>query len=241
MSSEVERLRREVQSLTDRLKKCGMDAGTKKAKRRKRGTAGSQVTPGATSTLVEVPSTGRRRRGRRAKRGTMEGEIVISREELVRSLTVKASKTSAIDYFDLLPENFEYLKQISTAFERVQWMSCQLFWKPAVGTTFGGLVTYAVDWDSDLGANVGRAKLSAYTPVVSHAVWQDSQKTPLVLPPSRLMSRTWYLFSHSSADVVDKQPGRIGIAADCSASNSDVLLGEMWVRYSVKFSGTRSS
>lgn len=241
MASEVERLRREVQSLTDKLRAVEVGPTKKPTRRRRRAAASvASATPGTSATVTAVPMLGVGRR-RRRRRGTRvgEGEIVIQREELIRSLKLVKGNVSAQDYVDLSPGQFQFLKSISKAFERIQWIACMIYWKPAVGTTFGGLVSYAVDWDSDVSADgLTRAKIQAYTPVCSHAVWQDTQNRPLVLPPSRLMSRTWYLYDHTGADTVDKQPGRLVVGADASAQTTDVILGELWIKYHVKFSGT---
>lgn len=240
MGSEAERLRREVQSLTDRLRSVELRGAGSKKRGKSKAKAPPQV-PGAMTSISGQRSRSGSSRRRGARNRVAEGEVAFQREELVRTLTLVKGRTDAADYFDLVPGNFEYLKVLSKAFERVQWINCALYWKPAVGTTFGGLVSYAVDWDSDIDRNITRAKLSAYTPVCSHAVWADNQRQPLVLPPSRLMSRTWYLYDHSSADVVDKQPGRIGVVATASAVDADTVLGEIWVKYHVKFSGTKPS
>lgn len=228
----MERLRREVQSLTDKL--ASVNVG------RKKGAKPKNVVPGTSGTVQSVPLRTRRRRNRGGG-NVADGEVSMQREELIRSLTTikAAGAVSAVikDYIDLQPMNFAFMRSLSKAFERIQWLSCHIYWKPAVGTTAGGLVSYAIDWDSDAN-NVSRTDMSGYTPVLTHAVWQDSQKTPMVLPPSRLMSRKWYLFDHSGADNVDKQPGRLLVSAE---TTDPMLVGELWIRYHVKFSGTRPS
>lgn len=155
---------------------------------------------------------------------------------MVRTIKLAANKVDVSDYIDLIPSNFSFLKTFADVFERIKWHTLHVYWKPAVGTTYGGLVAYAVDWDS-VGSLANRQQISAYTPNVSHAVWQDGQRQPLVLPPARLMSRQWY--TPESGDAVDKQPGRLMISASGTSSTAETLLGELWVQYTVTLSGTK--
>lgn len=107
-----------------------------------------------------------------------------------------------------------------------------MFWKPAVGTTVGGLITYGIDWDSD-SPKTDRVAISAYTPNATHAVWADNSSRPLIIPPQRLMSRLWYTFDSTAKQ--DAQPGIVVWAVEGDKSK---LMGEFWMRYKVKFSGT---
>lgn len=236
--STAEQLRRELQALTDKMNNLSVAKKRKRSRRKK--TSGIAPVPG-TSAVAQVQSLGKKARRRRGQPSAVgEGEIVFSREELIRTLTLPVGKATVTDYIDIIPVNFRFLKSIGAVFERIQWLSLQVYWKPAVGTTYGGLVTYGVDWDFQGGTSLTRAQISCYTPTVSHALWQDAQRTPMVLPPARLKGRNWY--TPDSGDDVDKGPGRILIAADGQSSTvGSVPLGEIWACYKVKFSGTRSA
>jgi hypothetical protein len=234
----AEQIKRQIQSLTDRL--AALDAAPKRKRRRNKKKTGTAIVPGTTSTSVAIPmgTTGRRRRNRRGRVGASavgQGEIRFSRCELLRSFTVPAGKMAANDWVDVIPDNFTLLKNISKSFERIRWNSIRFYWKPAVGTTFGGLVTMGADWDSDT-AKTTRAEISAYTPSHSFAAWQDTQTSPLVLPSSRLQSRQWYEIH--TGQVYDKQPCRVAWAADVSSQTADTMLGEVWVEYDAVLSGT---
>lgn len=163
--------------------------------------------------------------------------MVLHRTELIRTISLKANTSQIADYIDMIPANFQFLKPLSKAFERVRWTKLHVFWKPAVGTTYGGLVSYGFDWDLTGDTNVDRAKMSAYTPNASHAVWMDSQSRPMVIPPQKLMSRQWY--TPDAGDTVDKAPGRLMVAAQGTKEASDTVLGELWATYSITFAGTR--
>lgn len=231
-------------SLAKRLENVKLSGGRKRAPRRKkRGTAAGTSVPGTTAVVTTTPAPargGRRRARARTGRPSCtpgEGEIVLTRHELVRTIKMPAGKGEVVDYIDLVPSNLAFLKTFIAVFERIKWHKCHIYWKPAVGTTYGGLVAYAIDWDSSGNTSLNRSQVCAYTPNASHAIWQDSQRTPLVLPAAKLMSRQWY--TPDVGEIVDKQPGRVMIAASGTSSNSEQVLGELWAQYTVTLAGTR--
>lgn len=234
-SAEVERLKREVQSLTDKL---GQTSLKSKRKRRQRKGRSVSTVPGTSGLETSVPLKVKRTRRRTGNSKVGEGEIMFSRCELVRSFKMAANEQTHADYIDIYPSAFKFLKSIGTAFERVQWLQLEFFWKPALGTTAGGLVSYGIDWDFVGSTTKSRADISCCTPNVSHAIWMDSQSKPLVVPSSRLMGRLWY--TPDAGDDVDKGPGRFLIAVDMTSSQA-LTVGEIWARYKVRFSGTRAA
>lgn len=180
----------------------------------------------------------RRRRNRKRGCGPLgEGEIRLARRELLASVKLAANASSVKGHFDVEPGSFSLLKSIASSFERSRWERVHVMWKPAVSMTYGGLITYGVDWDFK-GEDPERAGVSAFTPVNTHAVFADSTKSPLVMPPARLNTRQWY--SHQSSDLFDKGPGRICYCAEGTSSANVTVLGEFWVDYSLVMQGTRS-
>lgn len=163
------------------------------------------------------------------------GSSRISRDEMLFSVTDEGVQKAVA----LHPDNFPWLKTIAAAYERIKWHSCHIYWKPAVGTHTSGLVIYGVDWNSNLTSSTAtETKVQSLTPVLDHPVWQDSRTTPLVLPRSRLMTRKEYLLNNTSA--ADKQPGQLAIYMAAIANPATKLVvGQVWVRYSVEFFGTQ--
>lgn len=237
----AEQLRRQIQSLTDKL--STLEATGKRGRKRRRGNVKAAVVPGTTAQGVSVPmaGTGRRRRRNRRNPGPGSaigsGEMRFGRRELLRSFKLPANKTEANDWVDIHPDNFSLLKNVAKSFERMRWNSVKIFWKPAVGTTFGGLVTVGIDWDLS-SAKTDRQGISAYTPSQSFSVWQDTQSNPLVLPPNRLQSRQWY--TREGNVQQDRIPAKICWAVDASSQAAEVMLGEFWVEYELILSGTTS-
>lgn len=229
MSSEVERLRREVQSLTDRLGKVKL-----RPKKRKGGTPS---VPAASSAQAGTSGGGRRRRRKVAVPATMaaNGEVVVSRSELITLVQLSASQASVAGQFDLFPSSFKWLANLWKSFERVKWMSCSVRWVPAVGTTYGGLISYGVDWTFQKN-QIKRDAISALTPSKAHALWVDSSSAPLVLPQRMLQSRLWYV---DGAESADKGPGRVCYCVDGTSTAGTQTVGEFWVTYRVCLSGTR--
>lgn len=188
----------------------------------------------------QQPSRKRRnkKKTRAAKSGvSSEGTITLSRTELLTTLKLAKSSSTVSGNVDILPSSFPFLKGVSKSFDRIRWNSIRLYYKPAVGTTYGGLVSFGMDWDWATNTT-DRATVNSLTPNFSCAAWHDSESRPMVLPPNRLQSRAWYT-PNGDANWVDKGPGRIRYAADGTSDTSkDVTLGEIWIKYSCTMQGT---
>lgn len=180
----------------------------------------------------------RRKRKRKAAALTQTdpGGMLISRKELVMEVKLAANAADTYSKFDIRPDSFSFLKGISKSFERFRFNKCRIYWKPAVGTTYGGMVAIGMDWDFSDSASQTRADITSYTPSQAFAVWSDTESTPMVLPPNRLQTRAWYL---TSGTTFDGGVGRLKLAASGEAVPAGKTLGEIWVDYSVQFSGTQ--
>lgn len=187
---------------------------------------------------VQSPSRStapRKRRPRARKERTAvntDGEIRMKRHELVS--TLKSAGKKIADDIVIKPNSFNFLTGIASSFERSRWLKIHFYYKPAVAVTTGGLIAMGVDWDGATKVTE-REKVLAFTPSQSYPVWQDSQAKPLVLPASRLQSRTWY--SHNSTNVLESSVGTLRIAGTTSAEDGAVV-GEVWVYYEMVMQGT---
>lgn len=165
------------------------------------------------------------------------GGMTIARRELLMEVAIAANKDAVYKMADLRPDNFHFLKGIAKSFERFRFTKLNIYWKPAVGTTYGGMVAIGIDWDFSDNTAQTRADITSYTPSQSFSCWSDTERTPLVLPPSRLQSRNWYA---TSATTFDGGVGRLKIAANGETSpNTSKTVGELWIDYRVQFSGTQ--
>lgn len=189
--------------------------------------------PAGYSSMPNAANPRRRRRNRASATGT-SGEITVARCELLTPVKLKANSTDLNGSVDLFPSAnvLSWLHKLTVAFERISWLSAVVMYKPFAGTTKTGSVCIGADWNS-VAATPTRTQVQAATPVVETPVWQSSQ---MVLPGSRLMSRREY--SLSSTDAYDKQPCKILISVTAETSNADLVLGEIWLQYRVKLSGT---
>lgn len=156
----------------------------------------------------------------------------LARSELVRSLTTDASG-SASGTIGIVPDSFPVLAQLFKSFEKVRWLSFRVFYKPAVGTTVGGLITYGIDWDRKADSATTRQKVAAYTPSHTQAIWADNELSPMIIPPSRLQLKLWY-----TPDQGTPGPGSLVYRAEGPKST---VVGEIWVHYSVILAGTRAA
>lgn len=177
----------------------------------------------------------RPKRKRTPRGATSGGEIVVRRKELVAAVKAPAAAGDVLDQFSLDPTSLSWLKKLSKAFEKYQWMSVRVFWKPAVGTTVGGMVTLGMKWEHTDQKPAKREEIVALTPNRTLAVWEDGEKQPLVLPAARLMTRKWYILG---AKEEDKTPGFIQYGVSTSEVNK--LLGEIWVEYTIRMAGTQA-
>lgn len=186
------------------------------------------------------PAKRRARRGRAtlAREVENEGTIVLTRSELLTTVTLAANNTESLSHYEINPATLSFLKGVANAFERSKWHVLEFWYKPAVGTTYGGLVVFGVDWDFS-GTAKSRADIAAYTPSYSCAAWSDSQTRPMRLPAGRLQSRMW--FQHRASALVDKGPCRLWVGVSGQNTSSNTTVGEIWVRYRVELMGTSPS
>lgn len=194
------------------------------------------VTSGASTSASAAPRRRKKRKSRSSNSIGEQGTVTLQRRELLGTVKVASNATSATGHFDILPDSFSLLKTIAASFDRIQWKRLNVYYKPAVGSTVGGLVTVGMDWDWSTSDNVNRAKISGLTPSFTCAVWQDNESKPMVLPSQRLMSRLWY--TPKIGEYVDKGPGKLHWAADIEAFKAEKVFGELWVDYSVIMQGT---
>lgn len=195
--------------------------------------------------VVAVPQPAaprkKRRRGKKnnnnLRGGPTDGSIVIQRSELLASIQLPANTTSSQGVVSIKPANFSFLKGIGDKFEQVRWEKLSFYYKPAVGTTYGGMFSMGLDW-LNTSAKKTRTEIAAYTPSMSCAAWSDTQPRPMVAPPSRLHSRAWLLPNSSSADSVDSAPCSLKWAVDGTSSKDTMTLGEVWATYRVAMQGT---
>lgn len=205
-----------MQALMSRLPQTTQPASQKRAKRKRK-----------------------RRRAQTVSAAGGDGVIHLSRCELLETLSVSRNTRSATGHVDLVPSSLGFLKGVSKVFDRIRWNSLQVYYKPAVGTTFGGLVSVGMDWDFAT-SDVDREKISGFTPSMTMAAWKDTQNEPMILPANRLQSRQWYS-PNGTGDWVDKGPGKLHWAASTTTQASDMVVGELWVKYSVTMQGTNPS
>lgn len=188
---------------------------------------------------LTVQPRARKNRPRRRRRQAQPairmdaGEVMISKMELLGTMTVAASKPGSSGSASLQSDDLPFLKALSKSFERIRWLSAKVYYRPAASMTTPGLVSYGVDWNWATPATT-RAQISSYSPNSSNAVWKESS---IVLPPARLQSRLWY--STQTKDTVDSGPGVIAWAVDSAGGTAGLTVGELWVEYRVQLSGTR--
>lgn len=236
-----------VQSLTAKLANATLQAPMPARRRRRRGQATVALSvPAGEGSFANVVAGGGRRRGRRrGGRGPGPaigngGQISITRCELLRTVSTTVNKTESVFAVPLYPsaDQMGFLFRLASCYCRLRWVSMKIEWRPSVGTTTNGIITYGVRFaEADLTtAPKSRLDVASLFPVNDHPVWQTA--APLVLSQELLMSRKWY--SLLTTDGVDLAPGglQVGLSHDSTAAAQS--RGEFWVTYTCVLDGTRS-
>lgn len=237
----MEQIQREIQSLTDRLAAMKTTGGGRR-RGRKKAAGVQQGSSQGTVTVVAGQGSASKKRGRRRKKGVASvsnnmGVVTFARRELLAPLVVKATTTSLLTGFGIVPGTFSFLKQFSM-FDKVKWNKLHVFYKPGVGSTFNGMISYGVLWDWVKLAPGSRDDISSLTPNATHSLWMDGSDKPLVCPPSKLQAKPWYTPADTKDDV-EKGPGVLLVAVSMpDKKEADFTVGELWVDYSVTLTGT---
>lgn len=158
-----------------------------------------------------------------------DGTITLQRSEILCSIEIPANGTSAADCIKMLPSPsvLPWLYKISSSFDQIIWHQARVYYKPAVGTTFGGSLVIGVDWNPAATATT-RATVQACSPVMEAAAWQPMQ---MVLPPARLQSRKFYFLTATAAQ--DAAPAALLYNLKCSTVKEQTFLGDLWLEYRV--------
>lgn len=187
---------------------------------------------------LDRPAPKRKAKKRRPKKtgglSQKEGSMTISRRELLQAVSTTATTDTATGKIELYPDKFAFLKGVAKSFERFRFSKMHLYWKPAVGTNYGGMIAMGVEWDFSSTKTLDRTGVTSFTPSVSVACWSDTESRPLVLPKNRLQSRDWYSTSGAGFDA---GPGRLHYCAN--GEKGAKTLGELWVEYTIEFMGTQ--
>lgn len=211
--------------------------------------------PGGFSSPANVVSTrSPRLRGRRRRMGAVPqigngGTINIRRCELFYTVTLPANQTNVGGTQIIGPaaKSLLWLNSIIGSYSRIRWDYLDIEWRPAVGTTQNGAITFGVrlmDDRSTIPATTDRATVAALYPVNDHPVWQSSTQ---LVNRDLLMSRKWYATyatgdSPINAPAYDQSPGTLEFYASAGnqSSSAAIDLGSFWITYSVVLDGTRA-
>jgi hypothetical protein len=164
----------------------------------------------------------------------------MSRDELLVQVTTTASKLESVKGLELKPSAalMPFLFRLASCYQRIKWLSFQVFWKPAVGTNTNGIISYGIAYNQQ--AITTRAGVLSLTPCNDHAVWQSGPQ-PLRIPPNMLMTRKWYVLNSTGSDKFDESVGSFYFGLTHDSENAAKARGEFWVRYTVEMEGTNEA
>lgn len=240
----MQALARELQSMASRLDKMTVSSrSTRRARNRKPKANNLGASVSAVQPSLTVNQNGGRRR-RKNKRGNASrlnvstGDVIITKMELIKTVKLEANKSTTSNHIDLIPDTFPWLKNFFNSFDRLRFEACKFYWKPLVGTTYGGAISMGMDWDW-AATDGDRSKISGFSPNISLPVYADGENRPLVLPKNRLQSRLWY--TPRQGEYTDKGPGKVIYCVDGKSDKAEQTIGDIWVKYTVTLSGTNPS
>lgn len=210
-------------------------------KKGRRSVRSVQPVPGAVSTQPHQNAQSRRRRRGKGfsdvSGASTAGMITLSRREFLTTVSMSTTKETVISV-PLIPTTavLPYLYRLYQIYDRVQWESLTIYYRPSVGTTTNGVVSYGIDWNSENSMS-SRSQVLSLSPVADHAVWQTTENNPIRTPKDLLQSRKWF----TTQDAGDKSKFDLGPGSViwATSTGSTASVGELWVEYKVRLVGTR--
>lgn len=162
-----------------------------------------------------------------------DGSCMITRSEMLTSVTISSGQSSVTGISALHPSSFSWLKGIARSYEQIVWLSAVVEWRSACATSTQGSLVIGVDWTKT--SALTREQAQALVPNLEVPVWGPART--LKLPSQRLMTRRAYNLDDSSS--TDKQPGSVAYVVTASRVSSDTFMGDIWVHYRVKLMGPK--
>lgn len=181
-----------------------------------------------------------KRRNKKKKPASINtgGVMRIKRTELAQELILKPNTTGTSVYIPLVPmkdKSLSWLAKLSANFTQIVWHSCKIEYRPAVGINKDGSLTLGVEWNPGGNSTPTKAQVQCLTPNFQVPVWQ---KKELTVPPSRLQSRKYYVFSGETSNS-DSSPGDVLAYLSGSKPTADVYYGDIWITYDVTLMGPK--
>lgn len=214
-------------------------AKKQKAKRKKKSKGNSQAVPG-TSVM-------------RAQSSSRPLEFKMTHREWLATVKLDATKGVVQGAVYIAPNQVKWLAGIAKSFEKYHWNRVEFEYIPDVGTTKDGSVAVGIDFGSKnvkLGQNLlgesrpvldkeyDKATVMALTPSLVTPLWNAAK---LVVPPQVLQTRRWY-DSPTDATVSDSPdygPGFLAYYVKGPVETEGAVVGDVWISYSITFTGTR--
>lgn len=157
-----------------------------------------------------------------------EGHVTLARSEVIGELQSADAGKGYV--FTMSPPSFPFLKTLSQSFQLWRFNSVRVEYRPMVGATVDGSVVFGVDGGHKTVSKTSRAEVLALSPVQDTPVWKAGM---LSVPQSALRTKQWY----DTTDTSDIP----GVIQAFVVGAGTKVVGELFLHYSVTFSGTRQS
>lgn len=178
----------------------------------------------------------RKSKGASAFDGMIEGRMTVRKRVVLFSVVSKANAAENTGSFNLALPDIGAIKTLQKVFERSKWLSCSIWYEGLVGSTVGGAVSIGMDWDS-LQIPSKRLDVTRYSPSFTTPVWQSTDRSKMVLPKSRLMTRDWYYHNMQGVSERDSIPGTVAWGITAEASATVKTYGEVWADIVLELDG----
>lgn len=166
---------------------------------------------------------------------------MLRRDEMILSVATEASKTETVFSRVLKPSSdcMPFLFRLAACYQRIKWRSMSITWRPAVGTSTNGLITYGIAYNNQ--SITSRNGITSLSPVNDHPIWQSGSSTPLVVPSNMLMTRKWYELNTNTKDPYDQAVGTFHVGLTHDSKGAAEPRGEFWIRYTIEMEGTNNA
>lgn len=160
--------------------------------------------------------------------------VSVTRTEMLLEIKTTTAVASGALIIKPTQDVLPWLQKLAACYSQIEWHSLAIFWKPAVSATTNGRIIYSVDVDGAATDPKSRPDVAAHFPCLDIQIWQDNEARPLNVPRDLLTSRKRFLLS--AKEESNSSPGAVLYYASGPANS---VLGELWVRYSVRMLGPR--
>lgn len=207
-------------------------------------------------TMTTQPAPGQRKTRRRRRRGANSGNlsaplarpinssgqgaglIRVKHVEVFGTIAIGAATAGkpvppATGTITLCPTKAEFkaghLRALAKIYERLQFHSVRIEYRPVVGTTQGGVILMGFDYDNEADSSPTIESVTAKSPNMQCAIWGSLN---MAIPLPRLQPQRWL-------SLTEVSEAAFGALTYYATGPADTTVGYLRIAYDVSLAGTR--